>query len=239
MSATTSFKVTNISEDVKAPYDVLFVEDEVAMRANYVQYLQRFFRNVYEAGDGEEAYKIYQEKKPQILFVDINLPKLNGIDLMRKIREHDHSSKAIMLTAYSDAHYLLEATELKLSKYLIKPISRKELNESLDLVLRELEEFTTLAKVYMPLKENFYWDKEEKELLSGTNIVSLTQKEREFITLLFSKPNKIFSYEVIIMDLWGDNEESRMDALKTILKNLRKKLPEDTIKNIFGIGYKY
>lgn len=232
-------KEEKMSKDDKAPYDILFVEDEVGMRTNYVQYLQRFFRNVYEAGDGEEAYKIYQKKKPQILFVDINIPKLNGLELMRKIREHDHSCKAIILTAYSDESYLLESTELKLSKYLIKPISRQELRKTLDWVMQELDEFTTLAKEYMSLTENFYWDKEQKELLSGTDVVSLTYKEREFLTLIFAKANIVFSYENIIMDLWGDNEEGRMDALKTILKNLRKKLPKDTIKNVFGVGYKY
>ena len=105
--------------DVKE-YDILFIEDEEAIRANYVKYLQRHFRNVYEAQDGEEAYEIYKKKKPHILVVDINIPKLNGIELLKKIREDDHTTKALMLTSHTDTNYLLDAASLQLTKYLIK-----------------------------------------------------------------------------------------------------------------------
>jgi DNA-binding response OmpR family regulator len=219
-------------------YDLLFVEDEAAIRSNYVRYLKRYFRNVYEAENGEEAYKIYKDKKPKVMIVDINIPKLNGIDLVKKIRENDFNTKIIMLTAHSETHYLLQATELKLTKYLVKPVAREELTQALNLVYQELCKFDISSKEFIYFEENYRWDCEKQELLHFESTVTLTNKERKIVTLLLSKPGNTFSYDDIIRDVWYFSDEEKTDALKTIIKNLRKKLPDNTIKNVFGIGYK-
>lgn len=121
------------------PYKVLFVEDEKATRENYTMYLKMLFTEVYEAADGEKAYEIYKDKKPDIMIIDINIPKLNGLDLLRKIRETDYNTEAIMLTAHTDKSFLLDANSLKITKYLVKPINRKDLNETLNLTISKLE----------------------------------------------------------------------------------------------------
>lgn len=222
----------------KQEIDILFVEDEEAIRQNYVLYLKRHFRKVYEAGDGQEAYNLYLQYKPQILIVDINLPKMSGLELVGRIRQSDHASKVIMLTAYSDTEYLLEATELKLTKYLIKPVAREELAEALKLAIRELSQFNVSSKIQIALKEHFVWDYDKKELLHKNAQVLLTNKERKVLSLLLSYPGKTFTYDTIIFEVWYDTEDDRIDALKTIIKNLRKKLPSDSLKNLFGVGYK-
>ncbi len=219
-------------------YDILFVEDEKAIKDNYVRYLKKYFSNVYEAENGEEAYKIYKEKKPHILIVDINIPKLNGIDLLKRIREHDHTTKAIMLTAHSDTSYLLAAAELKLTKYLVKPISRDELKNALTLVLQELSNFDVLSKKFLNLSEGFYWNYDLTELFDSNGSVLLTNKERKILDVLFSGLNKTFLYDDIIIEVWYSYDDDKLDAHKTIIKNLRKKLPKDTITNVYGIGYK-
>jgi len=224
--------------DIQQDFDILFVEDEKAIRNNYTRYLKRYFTNVYEAQDGEEAYAIYKEKKPQILIVDLNIPKLNGLELLTKIREHDHSVKAIMLTAHTEAKYLLEAASLKLTKYLVKPVNRSALKSALDLAILELSNFEVTSKNILALKEGYTWDYSNQELFyEGTSLL-LTNKERKILTLLLSNLNKILSYEDIIIEVWYESEDGKIDALKTIIKNLRKKLPNNTISNIFGIGYK-
>ena len=222
--------------DESYPYDILFIEDEKAIRDNYVEFLKRYFRNVYEAEDGEEAYKIYKEKKPDILIVDINIPKLNGIELLKKIREEDQKTKAIMLTAHSDTSYLLDAVGLKLTKYLVKPVTRAQLKEALNLVFEELKLYDVLPKNILSLRDGFVWNYETQELFNKDEIV-LTEKERKLLSLLLSNINVTYTYQVIVDELW-QTADDRIAPLKTIIKNLRKKLPKDTIKNIFGVGYK-
>ena len=219
-------------------YDILFIEDEEAIRANYVKYLRRHFRNVYEAQDGESAFEVYKEKKPHILIVDINIPKLSGIDMLKKIREDDHSTKALMLTSHTDTNYLLDAASLQLTKYLVKPISREELKSALTLVVDELSKFSITSKKRLVLKDDFSWDYDAKELSCAGNKVALTNKERKILTILCSDTNKTFTYDEIIIDVWYDLDEDKVAALKTIIKNIRKKLPANTIKNVFGEGYK-
>jgi two-component system, OmpR family, response regulator VanR len=225
---------------IKEAYSVLYIEDEKDIRANYVNYLTRHFETVFEAADGEEGYAKYKKNRPDIMIVDINLPKLNGLDLVRKIREDDHSTKVIMLTAHSETKYLLEATELKLTKYLVKPVSRSELKDALNLVIDELSNFETTSKKTVVLKDGFYWDIQREELLNNNSSAVLTNKERSILALLFSSVNRTFSYDDIIINVWyeDDYDRDKLDALKTIIKNLRKKLPKDSIKNVFGTGYK-
>ena len=108
-------------------YTILFVEDEDNIRENYSKYLRIYFKDVLEAANAEDAFILYKEKKPDIMIVDIHLPKENGIELIKKIRKNDLDVKVIILTAHADSSFLLEAIPLKLIKYLIKPINRKEL----------------------------------------------------------------------------------------------------------------
>jgi len=223
--------------DPKYPFDILFIEDEKAIRDNYVAYLKMFFNAVYEAEDGEKAYEIYKEKKPHILIVDIHLPKLSGIDLLKRIRKTDHTTKAIMLTAYTDTSLLLESASLKLTKYLTKPISRRVLKDALDLAIKELENFNTLSLRTINLKDNYIWNYDSQELLCDNSTINLTNKERIIFILLMSNLNKVLEYDNIIYKIWTYEDDGSLDALKTIIKNLRRKLPKDTIQNVFGVGY--
>jgi len=220
------------------PYKILFIEDEKATRENYVTYLKMFFSEVYEAEDGEKAYQLYQTNKPDILIIDINIPKLNGLDLLAKIREKDHTTKAIMLTAHTDKEFLLKATSLKLTKYLVKPVSRKDLKETLDFTIQELKKYSTVAISNIEFANNYTWNSDLK-LLKHNNInIELTHKERTFLKLLFSHKHRVFTYEEIFDYVWEFGEEIGLNSLKNMVKRLRKKLPENTIVNIFNEGYK-
>ncbi|BAK73599.1 MAG: response regulator transcription factor [Arcobacter sp.] len=220
------------------PYKILFVEDEKAIRENYVTYLKMFFSEVFEAEDGEKAYELYKSKKPDIMIVDINIPKMNGLELLEKIRENDYSTKAIMLTAHSDKSFLLKAVTLKLTKYLVKPISRKEINEALELTISELLKYDVSPIQKINLSLEYSWNVQLKELKHHNNVIELTNKERNFLGLLFSHKNRVFTYEEIFEHVWGYDESITINGLKNMVKRLRKKLPENTILNIFNEGYK-
>lgn len=220
------------------PYKILFVEDDQVIRENYVTYLKMFFSEVFEAEDGEKAYELYKLKKPDIMIIDINIPKLNGLDLLERIRENDYSTKAIMLTAHSDKSFLLKAVGLKLTRYLVKPVSRKDLKEALKLTIDEVLKFNVITVQKIDLPDDYSWDFQLKELKYHNVIVELTNKEKIFLELLFSHKNRVFTYDEISEYVWGCDESIPLNGLKNIVKRLRKKLPEDTILNIFNEGYK-
>jgi len=221
----------------KYPYSVLYVEDEEEIRKNYLTFLKHYFFEVYEAADGEVAYKLYREKKPHIMIVDINIPKLNGIDLLKKIRKVDHTTKVIILTAHDNKELLLEAVDLKLTKYLVKPISRSALKEALNTTVEELAKFTVHANTLMNLKENFTWDATREKLEHNSIDVALTKQERKLFGYLIKNRTQVCKIEAIIFEIWSEYNEGNLSSLKTIIKNLRKKLPQESIKNIFGVGY--
>ncbi len=212
--------------NIKEAYSVLYIEDEKDIRANYVNYLTRHFEKVYEAADGEEGYEKYKKNRPDIMIVDINLPKLNGLDLVRKIREENHSTKVIMLTAHSETKYLLEATELKLTKYLVKPVSRSELKDALNLVIDELSSFETTYKKTIVLKDGFYWDIQREELLNNNSCAVLTNKERSILAILFSSVNRTFTYDEIIINVWyeDDYDKDKTRCAKDNYQKSKKKI---------------
>ncbi len=101
---------------------ILYAEDNENIRHSYVLVLKRYFKDVFEAEDGEDALKLYHDHKPDIVLTDINMPVLDGLELVRIIRETDQTTKIIVLSAYSDQEKLMKAIPLGLSAYLVKPI---------------------------------------------------------------------------------------------------------------------
>ena len=215
---------------------ILFVEDNLSMRENYVSVLKMSYVHVYEASNGVEAYEIYKQKSPNIIISDINMPKMNGIDLVKKIRSNDNDVKIIMLTGYTDRKTLLQAVELKLSTYLVKPVGAKDLNEALCKVRKELES----KKSILLLKHGYVWDFNTQELLHEDKQVRLTKKESLVLKSIFKyEKNTTAPYEMIQEDVWGEESELILARLKTVVKNIRLKTFEEIIINKYAQGYCY
>jgi len=217
---------------------ILVIEDEYDIRKKIVEYLKLDYKNVYEASDAEDGYRVYKEKKPDILMIDINLGKMNGLELLKEIRKDDHSTKAIVITAYSEVDYLLKATELKLTKYLVKPVSRKQMREALDSVNKEMEIYDVKKINSIKLNDDYVWNSDKEELYCKNTIVQLNSKESILLNLLLSKVNQPFSYDYISNEIWDYPPTNKINSIKLIVKKLRKKLPKNIIQNIYGHGYK-
>ncbi|MEA1915169.1 MAG: response regulator, partial [Campylobacterota bacterium] len=121
-------------------YTILYAEDENQTRLNYTNYLERYFKKVYSVSNGQDAFDTYKEQQPDILLLDINMPKLNGLEVAKKIRLDDKITRIIILTAHVEQDKLLFAAELNLTKYLPKPISRSELKDALNDAIAQLQD---------------------------------------------------------------------------------------------------
>lgn len=215
---------------------ILVAEDETELCEYIVEYLEIFFSRVYRAEDGIKALDIYTQKRPNIILTDINMPNLDGLSLIAKIREKDKETKIIIMSAHSEQEKLLEAIKLQLETYLIKPIKtdmlKKTLMDSVELIRKTQRQIR--------LSENTYWSKNGDTLMFKNKEIKLVKKEYEIIKLLLSQPNHIFSSQEIFKHLWqkkGDKEFSN-SAITSLMKRLRIKLSEDVIINIYGAGYK-
>ncbi|XOB62747.1 response regulator [Campylobacterota bacterium DY0563] len=213
---------------------LLYVEDEARIRKYAMSYFNRLFEQTYEASNAIEALKIYEDKKPQIIVTDIQMESLSGIEFIKKIRSIDKNCQIIILSAFLDTKYLLDAIELNLVKYLTKPIKYDELYNALIECVDNLKEDNSSVTYF---SNNSFFNIDEKKLVFENEVVKLTQKELELIELLTKNKNRITQYQEIEYHIWYDSVMSE-NALRLLAKKLRKKLPSDTLENIPKIGYK-
>ena len=217
-------------------YTILYVEDEENVRQNYMHYLESFFTTVYAVPSSEKAREIIYENEIDILLVDISLPGKNGLDFVDELRKYDHNLRIIVLTAHSDLKWLLQATQLKLTDYLLKPVERSKLKAALEKAIYEIEHFEVVSKEVVKLANGLTWDIQEK-LFVGENI-HLTFNEQLFISILAEQMKTPTHGDDICQEIWGEGANEKGSSLKTLVKKLRKKLPEETIENVYAQGYR-
>ncbi|MBP7783704.1 MAG: response regulator [Aliarcobacter sp.] len=213
---------------------ILYIEDDEIARENGLEYLENFFENIYEASDAIIALQLYEKHKPDIIITDIQMPKLNGLEFVKRIRQKDKKTQIIIITAFSDKDYLLKAIELGLVKYLVKPVREKEFEEALFLCINALERNESNI---VKLDEFTFFDTFNKNLISNNEIVKLRAKELDFLELLIKNKNRYVTYEEIENYVWDDSVMTK-DALKTLVKNIKTKIPKDLILNLTNSGYK-
>ncbi|WP_424688754.1 MAG: response regulator transcription factor [Halarcobacter ebronensis] len=213
---------------------ILYVEDDEIARENGVEYLENYFEEVYEASDALSALKIYDKHKPHIIITDIQMPKLNGLEFVKRIRQKDKETQVIILSAFSTKEYLFEAIELQLVKYLTKPICEHELDKALEICVDTLRNSNSNI---IKLDENTTFDTFNQVLLMNKEIVKIRKKEQDLLYLLCKNLNRFVTYKEIENYVWQDSVMSK-DALKTVIKNLKSKIPKDLIINLSGTGYK-
>jgi DNA-binding response OmpR family regulator len=220
----------NINKNIK----ILYVEDDEIARENGVEYLENFFETIYEASDAIIALQLYEKYKPDIIITDIQMPKLNGLEFIKRIRQKDKKTQIIIITAFCDREYLLKAIELQLVKYLVKPVREKEFEEALLLCIDSLKEDSSNI---VKLDESAYFDLFNKNLVINDEVIKLRAKEILFLELLIKNKNRYVTYEEIENFVWFDSVMSK-DALKTLVKNIKTKIPKDKILNLTNSGYK-
>lgn len=210
---------------------------KIKLRKTFGEYLNFYFKTLFFAKDGLEALEIYRKYRPDIIFLDIYIPKIDGLKVAKIIRDSDKYTRLIMLTAHTEVDILLRATEIDMSRYLVKPVSSKELKSALDKVAKELLE---LSPDTITLATNILYFKSKTQLIIDGKKLDLSNKEQKILNLLILNLNQTVSIEDIIVNSWENYyiENISKDSVKTQISYLRKKLPKNmTIKSIYGVGY--
>jgi DNA-binding response OmpR family regulator len=217
-------------------YTILYAEDETIIRLNLNRFFEKNFKKVLLAKDGEEALELIDKHNPQILVLDIEMPYYTGLEVAKIVRQYNKEIPIVMVTAHSDTSTLLKAIELNLNSYLIKPITQSKLYELLYKLQKYFDE-KSHKRLY--LSENNYWDCSKELLYNKNSLIELSVKEKKLLALFANNLNQNIYYEDIMAYVWEEkfDEEISIASIKNIVSNLRKKLPKDSLKNIYGKGY--
>jgi DNA-binding response OmpR family regulator len=218
-------------------YTVLYAEDETIIRMNITHYLKSYFKCVYAVTNGKEALEEFYNKNPDIVILDIDMPYINGLEVAKEIRDKNNKTLIVIITAYTDTNLLLEAVELNLTQYLVKPITKDKLNSMIEKLSKKLKEEIENIQLkdgyYFQKPTNILYNKESKEIY-------LTKNELKLILLLLRYKNQFVSTQIIEYHIWEDLafEVDCKARLKSLLSGLRKKLPPKSIKNNYSLGYR-
>ncbi|WP_455755910.1 response regulator transcription factor [Sulfurimonas sp.] len=226
---------------------ILFVEDHEELRADTTDILKNFFKTIDSCSNGKEALEKYIEYKNEnsttydIVLSDIQMPIMDGIELTKSIYEINPSQTIIILSAHDETKYLLSLINLGIEQFIKKPIDYQELlttflNASKKMVQKDIKDENNAT---IKLSNDFTYDINSKSLNDGTKNIYLTKFEIIFIELLTSSIGKIYSNEDIVLHYNSLEENIDSANIRKLVSKLRKKLPQDCLESIYGIGYKF
>jgi len=210
---------------------ILLVEDEKETSLLIESFLKKKFNNIEVAFDGEEALLKYKSFMPDIMLTDINMPKLNGINLAKEIRKNDLDTRIIMLTAYNEQENLSQAVKLNLDDFLLKPIDLSKLKDALETASINYE------KKILFLVDDFYWNCKEEILFNKNNeSITLSKNEKLLLSLLCKNKNLYFSKYEISEYLYGTCD--KLNNIRTLISRLKSKTSSNIIESVFDEGYR-
>lgn len=212
---------------------LMIVEDEKELNISLAKSLMPYFAKIIQAKDGEEGFKKFKKFKPHLIITDISMPIKNGLEMSKDIKAISKTTPIIILSSTLEKERLLEAININIDKYLVKPYSTKELLAAIKAVVNtKMENF---SKIEISSKIKF--DQVRKVLIKEGKSIDLTKKELSFISLLTRNIGGLVSHDEIKANVWVNKDVSDA-AIRTFIKRLRDKVGPDFIKNIPGLGYK-
>ncbi|PPK61267.1 DNA-binding response OmpR family regulator [Malaciobacter marinus] len=219
-------------KNILKEFKVLLVEDESNIAKLLKDAIGDYFFSFTLAKNGQEGLEKMKTIKPDIIITDIMMPKLDGLAMTEKIKQIDESIPVIVLSAFSEKEKLLNAIDIGITKYFIKPFDPDEVLEYLVSLAIKLDK-----KRVFKLSEDLYFDRNKNNLFDKNDkIINLTKREKDFLYLLIKNHPNSVSVEKIKKTLW-EKEEATDERLRTFIKRIRAKTSKTLIKNISGQGY--
>ncbi len=200
------------------------------------------------AADGMEALAVFQQEQPDLLILDVMMPKLNGFDVCSKLREQGETIPIIILSAKGDIVDKSVGFRAGADDYLVKPFSSLELSLRIEALLR----WKTRKSNYVPVSETedtykigdleICFKRLEVKLRGKT--VDLTPKEYKIVAYMASHPGEVFSRERLITHVWGEDYVGESTSIAVFIRKIREKIEDEPSKpkylqTVWGMGYKF
>lgn len=218
-------------------YTILIVDDESDILELLQYNIEREGYKVLLASDGEEAVKVAKKHRPDLILLDIMMPKMDGIEVCRQIKEEPELSKTfiIFLTARSEEYSEVAGFDAGADDYIFKPIKPRVLIRRIKAILRrdaENEPYQVLEVHDLVIK------KDEYLVTKGDKVLNLPRKEFELLFFLASNPGKVYRREKLLEKVWGDVYVVDR-TIDVHVRKLREKIGMDYIQTVKGVGYKF
>ena len=220
------------------PSKILLAEDELALGQIVKESLETKGFEVIFCKDGMEALVEYQKDRPDLLVLDVMMPKKDGFSLAKEIRMQDMAIPILFLTAKSQTQDVVEGFTIGGNDYLKKPFSIEELIVRIKNLLKQKDEntFETIA-----IGSYLFEFKKQQLKYKAEDSISLTHREAHLLFHLYNNKNKVLDRSIILKKLWGDDDFFNARSMDVFITKLRKKLKKDIniqIINVRGYGYK-
>ncbi len=222
-------------------YKVLVVDDDSNISTLLRLYLEKEGFEVSTAGDGEEALSVFEKVQPDLILLDIMLPKLDGWQVCREIRKTSQCP-IIMITAKSETFDKVLGLELGADDYIVKPFENKEVVARVRAVLRRTStgESTAVKEVKF---DNLVINLTNYELRVKGELISTPPKELELLYHLASNPNQMFSRDQLLDEVWGFDYCGESRTIDVHIKRIREKIDGASdkweLRTVWARGYKF
>lgn len=224
--------------------NILLAEDERTLAMIIQDTLDGQGFHVTIAGDGEEALRLYADHKPDVLVADVMMPRLDGFELVRRIRKFDRLTPVIFLTARSAVNDVVHGFEMGANDYLKKPFGMQELIVRIKALLGRACTVTPQPEQSTRFNIGEYLFDAVIQRLTHVptgNRAELSYRESEILRHLCLHPSEVVTSQSLLLELWGDDSFFNNKSLHVFITKLRHRLSLDTslrIVNVRGVGYK-
>lgn len=219
--------------------NILFLEDDFTLSQEIKHFLVSKQINCDTVFDGDLFFRQYKKINYDVYLLDINVPKMNGFDVCRKIRETDQTTPILMLTAYGELEDKIEAFGSGADDYLVKPFHLEELYARIKVILRRKD--ISQAESNMITVGDLFINFDEKLVKRADNIISLTAKEFKLLSILAEAKGRIVAKQTIADSLWDYHVETNQNTIEVYINFLRNKIDKGYDKKLIhtkiGFGY--
>jgi DNA-binding response OmpR family regulator len=223
---------------------ILVVDDEPNIREVVSLYLRRDGHSVITAADGEEALRLYRQSQPDLVVLDIMLPKVSGLEVCRRIQS-DERVPVVMLTARGEEEDRIVGLGIGADDYVVKPFSPRELAARVEAVLRRVNEARTGAgtEKWMVFGD-LCIDPNAREVTIRDAQVTLTAREFDLLNHMASHPKRVYTRDQLMETVWGYAFASDTSTVTVHIRRLREKIEPDPahpryLQTVWGVGYRF
>lgn len=215
---------------------ILLLEDDLILNEIIQEHLIEKEHSVLSVFTGDDAQDVIYSKTFDILLLDVNVPNINGFELLNQLRKNGIKTPAIFITSANMLEDIEKGFESGCDDYIKKPFELKEL----DLRIENIKRLHNISSnSIIEISKNISLDKENLIININETKVHIAQKESEVLEYLIQNKNKIVSIDELSTNVWAYEESPTASTIRTYIKNLRKIVGDESIINIRGVGYRF